>query len=149
MTNVCGFISSVHSVNKFFHIICFSYQIFHSLTFILSWCKWKHALIHPYLTTFLPFLYKSGMLSIIYHKYESFIQTIPLKASYDMRITFQFFINWFLFFDSAMKHCVFSFEKRLSVCQKLGILSKRIKIFEGSNQQSLLLFYEILPTCSP
>ena len=35
----------------------------------------------------LPFLYKSGMTSIIYHNYdESFIETIPLTLSYAVRI---------------------------------------------------------------
>ena len=40
----------------------------------------------PIFNYILPFLYKSGMISFIYHKYgKSFIEIISLPASYAMR----------------------------------------------------------------
>ena len=54
-----------------------------------------------------------------YHKYsKSFIENIPLPASYAIRIYWnvfnlesEFFIDYSDFFGSVMKDCVFIFEK--------------------------------------
>ena len=41
----------------------------------------------------LPFLYKIGMISIIYHNYdESFFETIPPQLSYAVRIPLNSFL---------------------------------------------------------
>ena len=47
----------------------------------------KAGLDTPTFNYILPFLYKGGMISIIYHKYgKPFIEIIPLPASYAMSI---------------------------------------------------------------
>ena len=71
-----------------------------------------------------PFLYKSEIISIFYHKYgKSSIEIILLPAPYAMRIPWnnffnlksEFYINWLflflIFFSSVRKNCVFIFEK--------------------------------------
>ena len=56
-----------------------------SMTFALM--QVKTGFDTPIFNYILPFLYKSGMISIIYHKYgESFFEIIPLSVSYAMRI---------------------------------------------------------------
>ena len=80
----------------------------------------------------LTFLYKSGMTSIIHHKYsESFFEIIPLS---------EFFIQSFSLIDYSYfiwfcneKLCIY-FWKRL-VYQRLGLLPKKIRIFKGSNSE--------------
>ena len=57
------------------------------------------------------FLYKSGIISIVYHKYvKSFVEIIPLPAPYAMSLSL---IDYTYFCGSVMKNCVFIFEKDL------------------------------------
>ena len=65
----------------------------------------------PIFNCFSLFLCKSGMISIIYHKYDkSFTEIIPISSSYSMILSL---IDCPYFCDSAMKNCVFIFEKNL------------------------------------
>ena len=65
-------------------------------------------LIFSYL---LLFLYKSGIISIIYYQYgKSFIDIIPYSASYTMSFSLT---DYSYFCRSGMKNCVFILEKDL------------------------------------
>ena len=66
--------------------------IFEHYLWLLSRSKLKQAFIHPYSFIFYPF-FKSGMILTIYHKYsKSFIENIPLPASYAMGIYWNNFL---------------------------------------------------------
>ena len=66
--------------------------IFEHYLWLLSRSKLKQAFIQPYSFIFYPF-FKSGMILTIYHKYsKSFIENIPLPASYGMGIYWNNFL---------------------------------------------------------
>ena len=66
--------------------------IFEHYLWLLSRSKLKQAFIQPYSFIFYPF-FKSGMILTIYHKYsKSFIENIPLPASYAMGIYWNNFL---------------------------------------------------------
>ena len=53
----------------------------------------KNKLWYTHIQLCLPVLYKSGMISIIYHNYgESFIEIIPLPVFYAMRTPWNKFL---------------------------------------------------------
>ena len=114
-----------------FQIICFStgyvisdplFTFLWALSTVFVFMQVKAGFDTPIFNNILPFLYKSGMISIIYHKFsKSLTEIMPLSASYDIRIPWnnfnlnsEFSINWlFLFFVSVTKNCVIIFEKDL------------------------------------
>ena len=77
----------------------------------------------PIFNYILPFLYKSQMISSIYHKYgKSIIEIILLLASYAMGIPWNNFLiqiqsfsltDYSYFYGSVRKYFVFIFEKYL------------------------------------
>ena len=85
----------------------------YSFSLYASEIKLWDTLTQIYFTVF----YKSGMISIIYHKYgKSFIKIISLPASYAMRIPWKKNLIYILsfsltdfscFFGFVMKNCVF------------------------------------------
>ena len=111
-----SFISSVSTDYGILDTL-FSYLWTLSTVFFLMQVKTDFdTLIFNYI---LPFLYKSGMISIIYHKYgKSFIKIISGKYLGEyLEIIFNlnshFLINRLFLFLDSLTNCIFIFEKDL------------------------------------
>ena len=118
-----------------------------SMAFVLM--QVKTGFYTPRFNYILPFFFKSGMMSTIYHKYSKhFIEVIPLPASDAIRIYWNNFFNlgseffsWlFLFFRFCNENLCIYFWKILIAYQKLSLSSKRIKISKCSNLAEFIVF---------
>ena len=140
-----------------FHCHLFVYRLCHvrssihlSLDIFYSFCPdaSENRLIHTYSTMFYSF-FKSGMISTTYHKYsKSFIENIPSSSVLCFENLLKEFFNLdsevfvdysLLFFFCNEKLCI-CFWKRLFVCKKVGLFSKKIKVSKDSNSAEFIVF---------